>query len=239
MNSKIYSRPRIRIPKLFFSNNGDKNLKRKQKIAKIFIIMVIAFSTVKIVLDAISPIFDALCEDKAKSIATIISNNEATNVMKDHTYDELFTIEKDNDGNITMIKSNIIPINEIISDVAVKIQTSINERGRENIRIALGSFTGSKFLAGRGPGVPIRISSIGNVETDLRSEFSAQGINQTLHRVYLQVDCEVSILTPYNTISEKVSNQVLLIENVIVGKIPSAYYNLEGVDSTSALELIE
>ena len=239
MNSKIYSRPRIRIPKLFFSNNGDKNLKRKQKIAKIFIIMVIAFSTVKIVLDAISPIFEALCEDKAKSIATIVSNEQATNVMKDHTYDELFTIEKDNDGNITMIKSNIIPINEIISDVAVKIQTSINERGRENIRIALGSFTGSKFLAGRGPGVPIRISSIGNVETDLRSEFSAQGINQTLHRVYLQVDCEVSILTPYNTISEKVSNQVLLIENVIVGKIPSAYYNLEGVDSTSALELIE
>ena len=238
MNSKIYSRPRIRIPKLFFSNNGDKNLKRKQKIAKIFIIMVIAFSTVKIVLDAISPIFDALCEDKAKSIATIISNNEATNVMKDHTYDELFTVEKDNEGNITMIKSNIISINEIISDVAVRIQNSINDRGKEDIKIAIGSFTGSKLISGRGPGVPIRISSIGNVETDLR-EFSAQGINQTLHRVYLQVDCEVSILTPYNTISEKISNQVLLIENVIVGKIPSAYYNFEGIDSSSALELIE
>ena len=201
--------------------------------------MVIAFSTVKIVLDAISPIFEELCEDKAKSIATIISNNEATNVMKDHTYDELFTIEKDNDGNITMIKSNIVPINEIISDVAIKIQNSINERGRENIRIAIGSFTGSKLLAGRGPGVPIRISSIGNVETDLRSEFSVQGINQTLHRVYLQVDCEVSILTPYNTISEKISNQVILIENVIVGKIPSTYYNLDGIDSNNALDIIE
>ena len=239
MNSKIYSRPRIKFPKIFFANGGDKSLKRKQKITKIFIIMVIAFSTVKIVLDAISPIFNALCEDKAKSIATIISNNEATNVMKDHTYDELFTIEKDKDGNITMIKSNVIPINEIISDVAVKIQNSINERGKENIKIAIGSFTGSKLLSGRGPGIPIKISSIGNVETDLRSEFSAQGINQTLHRVYLQVDCEVSILTPYNTISEKVSNQVLLIENVIVGKIPSTYYNLEGVDSSNALDIIE
>lgn len=239
MNSKIYSRPRIRLPKIFFSNGGDKSLKRKQKIAKIFIIMVIAFSTVKIVLDAISPIFNALCEDKAKSIATIISNNEATNVMKDHTYDELFTIEKDNDGNITMIKSNIIPINEIISDVAVKIQNSINKRGSENIKISIGSFTGSKLLSGRGPGIPIKISSIGNVETDLRSEFSAQGINQTLHRVYLQVDCEVCILTPYNTISEKVSNQVLLIENVIVGKIPSTYYNLDGIDSSNVLDIIE
>ena len=239
MNSKIYSRPRIKIPQFFTSNNNNKNQKRKQKIAKIFIIIIIAFSTFKIVLDAISPIFDALCEDKAKSIATVISNNEATNVMKDHTYDELFTIEKDNDGNITMIKSNIIPINEIISDVAVKIQNSIDERGRENIKIAIGSFTGSKLLSGRGPGVPIRISSIGNVETDLRSEFSAQGINQTLHRVYLQVDCEVSILTPYNTITEKIYNQVLLIENVIVGKIPSSYYNLEGIDSSGALDIIE
>ena len=239
MNSKIYSRPRIRLPKIFFSNGGEKSLKRKQKIAKIFIIMVIAFSTIKIVLDAISPIFNALCEDKAKSIATIISNNEATNVMKDHTYDELFTIEKDNDGNITMIKSNVIPINEIISDVAVKIQNLINERGKENIKISIGSFTGSKLLSGRGPGIPIKISSIGNVETDLRSEFSAQGINQTLHRVYLQVDCEVSILTPYNTISEKVSNQVLLIENVIVGKIPNTYYNLDGIDSSNVLDIIE
>lgn len=239
MNSKIYSRPRIKIPPIFSNNIGDKNLKRKQKIVKIFIIMVIAFSTVKIVLDAILPIFDTLCKDKAKSIATIISNEEATNVMKEHTYDELFTLEKEKDGNITMIKSNIIAINEIISDVAVKIQNTINQRGRENIEIALGSFTGFKLLSGKGPGVPIKISSIGNVETDLRSEFSEKGINQTLHRVYLQVDCEVSILTPYNSITEKVSNQVLLIENVIVGKIPSTYYNLEGFDSNSALDIIE
>ena len=201
--------------------------------------MVIAFSTVKIVLDAILPIFDTLCKDKAKSIATIISNEETTNVMKEHTYDELFTLEKDKDGNITMIKSNIIAINEIISDVAVKIQNTINQRGRENIEIALGSFTGFKLLSGKGPGVPIKISSIGNVETDLRSEFSEKGINQTLHRVYLQVDCEVSILTPYNSITEKVSNQVLLIENVIVGKIPSTYYNLEGFNSNNALDIIE
>ena len=239
MNSKIYSRPRIKIPPIFSNNIGDKNLKRKQKVTKIFIIMVIAFSTVKIVLDAILPIFDTLCKDKAKSIATIIANEEATNVMKEHTYDEIFTLEKDKDGNITMIKSNIIAINEIISDVAVKIQNKIEQNGRENIEIALGSFTGFKLISGKGPEIPIKISSIGNVETDLRSEFSEKGINQTLHRVYLQVDCEVSILTPYNSITEKVSNQVLLIENVIVGKIPSTYYNLEGFDSNSALEIIE
>lgn len=102
--------------------------------------MIIAFSTVKIVLDAIFPIFDTICKDKAKSIATIISNEQATLVMREHSYDELFTIEKDNDGNITMIKSNVFPINEIISDVATKIQNEINERGREDVEIALRKF---------------------------------------------------------------------------------------------------
>ena len=102
-----------------------------------------------------------------------------------------------------------------------------------------GSFTGFKLLAGKGPGIPITISSIGNVETDLKSEFTSQGINQTLHRVYLQVVCEVSILTPYKNITEKITNQVLIMENVIVGRIPNTYYNLEGTDTNTALEVIE
>lgn len=129
---KIYSRTKIKIP------NGIN--RKKKKTIVIFIILLIAFSTIKITLDAISPIFDTLCENKAKSIATKISNEQATAVMKEHTYDELFMIEKDNNGNITMIKSNVIPINEIISDVAIKIQNEINNQGRENIQIALRKF---------------------------------------------------------------------------------------------------
>ena len=100
---KIYSRPRIRIPKVLINGEVLNNHKNK-KIAKIIIILIIAFSTVKIVLDAVYPIFDTLCEAKAKSIATIVSNEQATNVMKEHSYDELFTLEKDNNNNITMVK---------------------------------------------------------------------------------------------------------------------------------------
>ncbi len=96
------------------------------------------------------------------------------------------------------------------------------------------------MLAGRGPGIKIRISSIGDVETDLRSEFTAQGINQTLHRVYLRVKCNVNILTPFDNIAREITNQVLLIENVIVGNIPNTYYNLEGINGNSdVLEVIE
>lgn len=239
---KIYSRHRYRLPKFKFNYNKNKKKIKpqiKRKITTIIIIILIAISTVKLILDAVLPIFDTLCKDKAKSIATIASNEEATNVMKEHSYDELFTIERDQSGNITMIKSNVIPINEIISDIPNKIQEQINKKGKENIQIALGSFTGIKLLAGRGPGINIVISCTGNVETDLKSEFIAQGINQTLHRVYLQVKCEVTILTPFNNITSSITNQVLLVENVIVGNVPSTYYNLEGINGGSdALEAI-
>lgn len=239
---KIYSRPRIRMPKLIMQSRsiGIKQNKNIGKTLKVLMIMAIAILTAKTILSAVLPIFDTLCENRAKSIATIVSNEQATNVMKQHPYDELFTIEKDVNGNIAMIKYNIVPVNEIISDVANKIQEDINKRGRENIEIALGSFTGFKLLAGRGPGVKIVISSIGNVETDLKSEFISKGINQTLHRVYLNVKCEINILTPFNSISKEITNQVLLVENVIVGNIPNTYYNLEGLDNKSdALDIIE
>lgn len=139
--SKIYSRPRIKIPKIILNNRNINFSKEKNaKMIKIVMILIIAFSTVKVILDAVYPIFDTLCENRAKSIATIISNEEATNVMKEHSYDEMFTIEKDSNNNITMIKSNIISINEIISDVAIKIQERLDARGRENISIALRKF---------------------------------------------------------------------------------------------------
>lgn len=129
---KIYSRPRVRIPKVI--------MKSRKKMLTIGMILVIAILTAKHILDAVLPIFNTLCENRAKSIATIVSNEQATNVMKEHTYDELFSIEEDNNGNITMIKSNVIPINEIISDVANKIQEEIDHQGRENIEIAMRKF---------------------------------------------------------------------------------------------------
>ena len=131
---KIYSRNKIQIPSLIV------NIKNKRKVILIMVFLTAIIVSGKIMLSAINPIFETLCEDKAKSIATMISNEQATNVMREHSYDELFTIEKDTNGNITMIKSNVIPINEIISDVAIKIQEEIDKQGREDIEIALRKF---------------------------------------------------------------------------------------------------
>ena len=77
------------------------------------------------------------------------------------------------------------------------------------------------------------------METNLKSEFITKGINQTLHRVYLEVECQVAVLTPFKDIDTSIKNQVLLMENVIVGNIPNSYYNLPGMEDSERLELLE
>lgn len=237
----IYSRKRIRLPKVVykkFQNSKMQNNKNK-KLVKFITILSIAIVTFTMAINGITPIFETLCKDKAKSIATIICNEESTKIINNYKYEDLVTIYKDSNNNITMIKSNITPINLIISDVAEKIQKRLDKVEKEQVGIRLGSFTGTKIFSGRGPIIPITLSTIGNVETDLRSEFKSAGINQTIHRIYLQIDCNVNILTPYTIFEEGISNQVLIAENIIVGKIPESYYNLEGLDKSNAVDVIE
>ena len=101
-----------------------------------------------------------------------------------------------------------------------------------------GSFTGLKILSGRGPGVKIRISCIGNVETDLKSEFISQGINQTLHKIYIDIECNVSLLSPFKDLDESVNVQVLLSETIISGDIPESYYDLEGMSPEDTMNMM-
>lgn len=239
---KIYSRKRIHLPKfksLYHSGNKISQQKDKMKMMKIICIASIAILTARFMIQAISPILDKQCINLAKAIATKISNEQATIVMSKYQYEDLCTITKDSNGNITMISANIIPINEIISDIAVKIQEELNKTENSKFCIKMGSFMGSRIFSGRGPEIEMTMSTIGNLDTDLRSEFFSAGINQTLHKMYLQVECEVSVLTPFHTIEEKIKNQVLLEEVVIVGTTPNTYYNFEGISSENVLEVLE
>lgn len=244
---KIYSRKRIKLPKIKFAYCNKKEQKRisiekKQKLVKIFRILIvlnIAFLVSGMIIKAIEPIIKAECVTIAKAIATKISNEQATKVMTAYEYEDLTNITKDENGNIKMINSNIITINKIISDIPILMQEELDKEENSEFYIRLGSFLGSKILAGRGPKVAIKMAVNGNVETDLKSEFTSAGINQTLHRIYLEVRCNAIILTPFNTIEERIINQVLLAEGVIVGEIPNTYYNLEGLGQDQILDTME
>lgn len=232
---KIYSRKRFE----FF----NKNNKIKRKIKKMFpicFILLIAFIICFSIWRSVTPIFELLCEDEAKSVATKITNKETSKVLGKYNYSSFFTIEKDSNGDVQMITANVLQINQVTSDIALDIQEGLEKENSNVIYISSGSLTGIRLLSGSGPKIPIKLSTVGNITTDLKSEFISQGVNQTLHRVYMDIKTTVNILTPVSTIERSINNQVLIAENVIVGKIPSTYYNLNGFENQKdLLEIVE
>ena len=239
MVEKIFTRHKIRLPKIFKWQASPEKQKKKKRFMQVIAVLVIAFTFAYFVLQSIKPIMEEECKAMAKSISTKICNDEATKVMKKYKYEDLVMITKDNNGNVKMVGTNVITVNEIISDIPIKIQEQLEKSENNNFNIKLGSFFGSELFAGRGPDINIKMEVVGSLDTDLKSEFIAAGINQTLHRIYLEVKCKVTILTPFETIDEEIYNQVLLAEGLIVGDVPNSYYNLEGLTTDNAIDIIE
>ena len=202
--------------------------------------VLIAIVVYKLIISYIEPVFESLCEDKVKSIATIISNQESTIAMNKYQYEELYTIEKDGAGNVVIIKSNVVPINNMISDLTEAIQNRFNEMENTQIDIPVGNLFGTYYFSGVGPSIPAKVRLSGSVDTEIKSEFLAKGINQTLHRIYVNFECYVKIVTPIKNFQKKITNQVIIAEHVIVGNIPDSYYNLEGMTGVDdVLNVIE
>ncbi len=234
---KIYSRNRIKIfkPRKYRRTYEKKDIKKFGVFSLIIIISLVYMTIYK----SIAPIFETICVDEANAIAMRITNEGTKRIMQGHTYNDMFTIDKDNEGNIQMIKSNVFVINQIEFNIASYIQETIDNNVSSDVKLALGSFTGIKILSGIGPKIKIKLSSAGRINTDLKSEFVSQGINQTIHRIYFYVDCNMDILTPFNTITQNISNKVLLAENVIMGKVPETFYNLEGMSTMDTLNVTQ
>ncbi len=132
---KIFSRYKIKLPKLNFTRlNKNKNAK---KLINIFIVLLIAIIVMKCAIDGIMPIMDEQCKSMAKSIATKISNEEATRVMADYNYEDFFEIIKDDKNNIKMINANMITINKVVSDIPILIQEQIEKEENSTFTLKL------------------------------------------------------------------------------------------------------
>ena len=208
---KIYSRKKI-------------NLSKEYKL--VLAVLITAILTVCYLVKTIGPTFNQLCLNEAKSVATQIVHETIDEVMEKYGYNDLVTLVKDKEGKIVSMQANIAIINKIISQISLKIQDKIDNTPNRDIYIRLGSFTGIKLLSGRGPKVPIRISSIGNINTEVMSEFTSTGINQSIHRIFTNITCKIEVLTPFNTISNEIEENIILAENVIIGNIPENYLDI-------------
>lgn len=138
-------------------------------------------------------------------------------------YDRMISFEKDNNGAITAVKSNMTEFNRLQAEILKDILEKISDVSTKELSIPIGTLSGATLLAGRGPNITVRMQSVGSSTAVLENEFTSAGINQTKHRILLKVDVSVSILLPGFATATKVSNAVTVAETIIVGDVPDSY----------------
>jgi sporulation protein YunB len=143
-------------------------------------------------------------------------------------YDRIVYFEKDLNGRITALKTNMSEVNRLKTDILNLINDEILAVDTADLGVPLGSLFLPEFLSGQGPSIPVEILSIRNSDASFHSHFSEAGINQTLQQITMEVSVDVAVLVLGETDSFTVSSQVVVAETIIVGDVPNTFLQTGG-----------
>ena len=143
-------------------------------------------------------------------------------------YDRIVFFEKDLDGRITALKTNMTEVNRLKTDILNIINDEILALDSSDIGIPIGSLFLPELFSGKGPAIPVHILSIRNSDANFVSSFSQAGINQTLHRLNMEVSIDVAVLVLGETSSFTMSSEVVVAETIVVGQVPQTYLQTGG-----------
>ena len=143
-------------------------------------------------------------------------------------YDRIVYFEKDLNGRITALKTNMAEVNRLKTETLNLINDEIMAQDSTNLGVSLGSIILPEFFSGKGPQIPVRILAIRNSDANFQSEFTEAGINQTLQQLRMDVIVDVTILVLGQTETFTVSSQMVVAETIIVGDVPATYLQTGG-----------
>lgn len=204
-------------------NNGKKRLRRFFALILVSAIIGYLFYHIN---GAVFNLVSEICEDYTYSAALSSINKSVLLSLSDGLkYDDLITVEKNNDGDITLISSDAVKINSISRTIAANTEKLLTEKIKNGIPIPVFAFTGIKLASGFGPEVQYDAITVVGTNCSFGGKFTSVGINQTLHSVYITVTCKIDIEFLYKKRSFDCLSDVLVSEAVLVGKVPEVYLN--------------
>ena len=149
----------------------------------------------------------------------ILSELEQSNV----DYSSLVTLTMNGNGEVTSVQSNILNINKLKTNVAERVEREIERLSDVDIQIPIGTLLGLQLLHGKGFNVGMSVTPLGYATTTIISEFTEAGINQTLHRIIIEINADVDAIIPGFETRVPVKTSIVAAETVIVGRVPDAY----------------
>ena len=211
---------------------------RKKALLLLAVVLLAALTLSLSAMARLRPILISLATARVRNTVTriVTAAVDETIYAANVDYDSLISLEKDNEGRIVALKSDMAAFNRLQAAVLAKVLERMADVDTRELSIPVGTLTGSPLLAGRGPLLHVRMQSVGSPGARFENESSDAGINQTRHRILLLVDVSVGILLPGFSTGAHVSSVFSVAETVIVGSVPESYTYFHSSDIQSTAE---
>ena len=171
-----------------------------------------------------------LAQTQVKNTTSDLINDAIDTQIEEGTvqYDRIVYFEKDLDGRITALKTNMSEVNRLKTAILNTINDEILALDTSDLGIPIGNLIFPEFLSGKGPCIPVHIIAIRNSDASFNSNFTEAGINQTLQQLIMSVSVDVTVLVLAQTESFTISSQVVVAETIIVGQVPDTFLQTGG-----------
>lgn len=185
--------------------------------------LILAYFLIGTLEDRLRPVLLTAAQVQTRNTVTVIIE-EAILAELDRQalgYSDLVRVERAEDGLVTAITTDMASLNRLRSTLVEALLDCVSEIDEEAIAIPLGSLIDSEIVWGRGPTIKVKSFTVGTVCAEFESEFSTAGVNQTLHKIWLELTLPTTILLPGTQLEVLVDTRLCVAETVIVGKVPS------------------
>ena len=210
-------------------SRGAKQQKRRKLIRRLvsFLVVAVLLSIVLalwIYWRSMSPTILDIAQTRLKAETTLAVNEAVCVILADfNSYSDFITVEKNSQNDIVMISANSTLVNTFARNTAILSQRKISQLKSFSIDIPIGTLSGVPLLSEKGPTVDVVVSPIGNVSCTFKSVFETAGINQTLHRIYVDVCSNVDLIMPTSHMEVQTVTPILLSESIIIGRVPDTF----------------
>ncbi|MDS1030928.1 sporulation protein YunB [Bacillota bacterium LX-D] len=191
-------------------------------------IIIFVISFLYLVEKSLTGTIFAFAKAEARWTATEVVNKAVIEkVVPNITYTDLVKPERNTQDELVFMQVNMIKVNKITSEAVLEIQKSLSRLSKVKFKIPLGQVFGIKLFANSGPTFNLTLLPVGTVEAKILDDFEEAGINQTRHRVYLNVKSTVQVIIPFVSQTMPVETRVPLADAIIVGRVPNTYLNFQ------------
>lgn len=221
MGRRIFPRPWTRGYRRGILRSGE------QALLSVLLGLALAFFLIRQFNQSLRPQLVALAEAQLQNQLTLTANQITARILTEDalTYEDMVVFHGGEGGQVSTLSTDTGRLNILRTSVLTELIPQLEALDSRSMAIPLGLLTGVDLLSSLGPNLPIRVVSVASATGEYRNEFTSAGINQTLHRIYLDIRVTARLLLPGNIVETVLTTPVCVAETVIIGQVPQTYLN--------------